>query len=91
LEIVSTDQVPQLPDLIRLGRPSHFLEVERCSYVGMNENVVAASLANLFESEISRQFDQIVEPNVLKVPLSDPLKETARPHQFNVQELPIGF
>jgi hypothetical protein len=57
----------------------------------MNENVVTTSLPNLGQSKVSGQFDQVVEPNVLKLPLSDPLKETARPHTVNVQGLPIGF
>jgi hypothetical protein len=57
----------------------------------MNENVVTTSLPNLGQSKVSGQFDQVVEPNVLKLPLSDPLKETARPHTVNVQGLLIGF
>lgn len=85
MEIVSNDQVSELPDLIRLGGPSHFLEVERCSYVGMNQDVVTTSMPNLYEPKAFGQTDQVVEPNVLKVPLSDPLKETARPHTVNVR------
>jgi hypothetical protein len=57
----------------------------------MSEDVMTASMASLSESEVFGQTDQIVEPNVLNVPLSDPLKETARPHTVNVQGLLIGF
>jgi hypothetical protein len=80
-----------LPHLIGLSGSSHLLEVERCSYLGMNEDVMATSVPNLNESEVCGQTDQVVEPNVLKVPSSDPLKETARPHTVNVQDLLIGF